>query len=78
MDTINLKTPGVYINEVNASPNSVVPVVPVDAFQVNIGLGSTMTADDLLNGYLRVTAQVAVVHPAEFIVINIEQQATSG
>lgn len=50
-----------------------------DAFQVNIGLGSTMTADDLLNGYMRVSVAVAVVRPAEFIVITFEQQqAKSG
>ncbi len=50
-----------------------------DAFQVDIGLGSTMTADDLLNGYMRVSVKVAVVRPAEFIVITFaQQQAKSG
>jgi phage tail sheath protein FI len=50
-----------------------------DAFQVDVGLGSTMTADDLLNGFMRVSIMVAVVHPAEFIVITFEQQqAQSG
>jgi uncharacterized protein len=50
-----------------------------DAFEVNIGLGSTMTADDLLNGYMRVSVKVAVVRPAEFIVITFQQQqAKSG
>lgn len=49
------------------------------AFSVSVGLGSTMTADDLLNGYMRVTVKVAVVHPGEFIVITFQQQqATSG
>jgi phage tail sheath protein FI len=52
---------------------------PADAFQVAVGLGSTMTADDLLDGYMRVTVQVAVVRPAEFLVITFEQQqARSG
>lgn len=52
---------------------------PAAAFSVSVGLGSTMTADDLLNGYMRVSVKVAVVHPAEFIVISFEQQqATSG
>jgi phage tail sheath protein FI len=38
-----------------------------------------MTADDLLNGYMRILVKVAVLHPAEFIVISFEQQqATSG
>lgn len=52
---------------------------PADAFQVNIGLGSTMTADDLLNGLMRVSVQVATVRPGEFIVITFQQeQAKSG
>jgi phage tail sheath protein FI len=38
-----------------------------------------MTPDDLLNGYLRVSVQVALVRPAEFIVITFQQQqATSS
>lgn len=50
-----------------------------DAFSVACGLGSTMTADDLLNGYMNVTVKVAVVHPAEFIVLTFQQQmATSS
>lgn len=52
---------------------------PADAFSVSVGLGTTMTADDLLNGYMRVAVKVAVVRPAEFIVIEFQQQqATSG
>ena len=50
-----------------------------DAYQVDIGLGSTMTAEDLLNGFMNVTVKVAVVRPAEFIVITFQQQmAKSG
>jgi phage tail sheath protein FI len=50
-----------------------------DAFSVSCGLGITMTPTDLLNGFLNVTVKVAVVHPAEFIVITFQQQqATSG
>lgn len=45
-----------------------------DAFSVQCGLGSTMTAQDILDGYLRVSIQVAVVRPAEFIVITIQQE----
>lgn len=52
---------------------------PADAFQVSVGLGSTMTADDLLDGYMRVTVLVAVVRPAEFLVLTFQQQqAKSG
>ena len=50
-----------------------------DAFQVDIGLGTTMTPEDLLNGFMNVTVKVAVVRPAEFIVITFQQQmAKSG
>ncbi|RBQ11402.1 phage tail sheath family protein [Pedobacter miscanthi] len=45
-----------------------------DAYSVDCGLGTTMTADDILNGYMNVTIKVAVVHPAEFIVITFQQQ----
>lgn len=50
-----------------------------DAFSVDCGLGTTMTGDDLLNGFMNVTVKVALVHPAEFIVITFQQQmATSS
>lgn len=47
---------------------------PGQAFAVDCGLGSTMTADDILLGILRVTIKVAITHPAEFIVITFQQQ----
>lgn len=50
-----------------------------DAFFVACGLGTTMTGEDILNGFMNVTVKVAVVHPAEFIVITFQQQmATSS
>jgi len=45
-----------------------------EAFQVSVGLGSTMTAEDVLGGYLLVSVKVAVTHPAEFLVISFEQE----
>lgn len=48
--------------------------VPADAFSVECGLGITMTSDDILQGFMNVTVKVAVVHPAEFIVITFQQQ----
>ncbi|MEO9571575.1 MAG: phage tail sheath C-terminal domain-containing protein [Polaribacter sp.] len=44
------------------------------AFQVQCGLGTTMTPEDILNGFMKVIVKVAVVHPAEFIVITFEQE----
>lgn len=52
---------------------------PADAFSVQCGLGTTMTAEDILNGFMKVSVKVAIVHPAEFIVISFQQQmATSS
>ncbi|MGD8588097.1 MAG: phage tail sheath C-terminal domain-containing protein [Chromatiales bacterium] len=48
--------------------------VPDDAFSVHVGLGETMTAEDILEGILRVTVLVAVSRPAEFIEITFQQQ----
>lgn len=47
---------------------------PEEAFSVSVGLGSTMTAQDILDGYLDVAVLVAVTHPAEFIEISFKQQ----
>lgn len=45
-----------------------------DAFSVTVGEGSTMSGQDILDGIMRVTVMVAVVHPAEFIVLTFQQQ----
>ncbi len=47
---------------------------PEDAFSVSVGLGETMTADDILEGILKVTVLVALIRPAEFIEITFQQQ----
>lgn len=49
-----------------------------DAFSVSVGLGRTMTAQDILDGVMRITLKLAVTHPAEFIVVTIEQQMASS
>jgi len=47
---------------------------PADAFGVNIGLGSTMTPVDILNGVMNITVTIAVTRPAEFMVITLQQK----
>lgn len=47
---------------------------PEEAFEVHVGLGDTMTGDDILEGILRVTVLVAISRPAEFIEITFQQQ----
>jgi uncharacterized protein len=47
---------------------------PEDAFSVHIGLGESMTPQDIAEGILRVTVLVAISRPAEFIEITFEQQ----
>lgn len=46
---------------------------PEDAFSVSVGLGSTMTAQNVLDGYMIVAIQVAIAHPAEFIELTFTQ-----
>lgn len=48
--------------------------VPEDAFSVHVGLGETMTAEDILEGILRITVLVAISRPGEFIEITFQQQ----
>ena len=47
---------------------------PDDAFSIYVGLGETMTAEDILEGMLNVTVLVALSRPAEFIEITFQQQ----
>ncbi len=47
---------------------------PNEAFKVSIGLGSTMTDHDILNGIMKVSIQVAIIRPSEFIEITFQQQ----
>ena len=55
------------------SSGILVGATPQDAFEIEIGLGSTMTSTDILDGILKMTVKVAIVRPAEFIVITFEQ-----
>lgn len=48
--------------------------IPEEAFSVHVGLGETMTPEDVLEGILRITVLVALVRPAEFIEITFQQQ----
>ncbi len=47
---------------------------PDDAYSVHVGLGETMTPEDILEGIMRVTVLVAISRPAEFIEITFQQQ----
>lgn len=53
---------------------AVVGPTAAQAFSVTVGLGSTMTADDINNGIMRITVLVAPSKPAEFIEITFQQQ----
>ncbi|WP_062054096.1 phage tail sheath family protein [Aquimarina longa] len=44
--------------------------VPEEAFFVNIGLGKTMSKQDILEGIMRVEVGLATVRPAEFIILS--------
>lgn len=45
-----------------------------EAFYVKVGLNQTMTADDILNGIMNVEIGMAVVRPAEFIVLKFSHK----
>ena len=49
-------------------------VTPEEAYEVHVGLGDTMTEDDILKGILRVRVLVAISRPAEFTEIAFQQQ----
>ncbi|PHR95276.1 MAG: phage tail protein [Leeuwenhoekiella sp.] len=47
---------------------------PDDAFFVRVGLGETMTAEDILNGVMNIEIGMAVVRPAEFIILKFSHK----
>jgi phage tail sheath protein FI len=49
-----------------------------EAYIVDCGLGTTMTPQDILDGYMKVTVKVAISRPAEFIVITFQQKMPGG
>jgi phage tail sheath protein FI len=51
---------------------------PDQAYNVQCGLGSTMTPDDILNGNMLVSIVLQMVHPAEFIQLTFKQQMLGG
>lgn len=46
---------------------------PSEAFEVAVGLGQSMTQDDIDKGLLRVTVRFRPAKPAEFVEVSIEQ-----
>ncbi|NLR56897.1 phage tail sheath family protein [Chitinophaga polysaccharea] len=47
---------------------------PDVAYDVQVGIGTTMTPQDILEGKMLITVKVALTRPAEFIVITFQQQ----
>ena len=47
---------------------------PEQAYSVDVGLGTTMTPVDILDGIMRISVKIAVTRPAEFIVITFQQK----
>jgi phage tail sheath protein FI len=51
---------------------------PQEAFAVRLGLGQTMTQQDLQDGLLKVELMLALMRPAEFVVVGITQKMQAG
>jgi len=47
---------------------------PENAYDVAVGLGSTMTGQDVLDGYINITIKVAITRSAEFIALTFQQK----
>ncbi len=60
------------------SAGGLMGATPAEAFSVQCGLGSTMTAQDILDGRMIVQIKLQMVHPAEFIVLAFQQQMQGG
>ena len=47
---------------------------PEESFKTSIGLGETMTYNDILDGKMIVRIEIALVRPAEFIILQFEHK----
>ena len=50
---------------------------PQEAYSVNCGLGTTMSSQDVLKGYLVVQVLVHMIYPNEFIELTFRQKMAS-
>jgi phage tail sheath protein FI len=56
------------------SAGGLMGAAPAQAYNVQCGLGSTMTGDDILNGIMVVQVVLQMIHPAEFIELTFKQE----
>lgn len=56
------------------SNGALVGASAADSYTVLCGIGSTMTADDVLNGYMILSLSVAVENPGRYDIISITEQ----
>lgn len=52
--------------------------VSEEAFFVNVGLGKTMTPQDVYNGIIHIEVGLAAVRPAEFVIITFTRETTKA
>ncbi|TAF35413.1 MAG: phage tail sheath family protein [Cytophagales bacterium] len=62
-----------FLNEL-WKQGGLVGATPDQAFEVAVGIGSTMTPNDVLDGIMRISVKVAISRPAEFIVVTFQQK----
>ncbi|MDJ0822543.1 MAG: phage tail sheath subtilisin-like domain-containing protein [Paracoccaceae bacterium] len=53
---------------------ALVGATPAEAYGVSVGLGITMTPDDILEGQMRIDVKVAMSRPSEFILLTFSQK----
>lgn len=51
---------------------------PEHAFFVHVGLGKTMTSNDIAQGWMLIDIGLAVVRPAEFMVLRMKQKQSAA
>jgi hypothetical protein len=56
------------------SQGGLMGATPQEAFSVQCGLNSTMTSQDILEGYMRVQVVLQMIRPAEFIELTFTQK----
>ena len=46
-------------------------IIIIEPFNVQVGLGNTMTEQDIAEGRINIAIRIAALHPAEFIILTL-------
>ena len=73
VDPVESEDPGDLVGKAFERIRRSVGPTPADAGHVEVGLGTTMTDQDILNGIMDIEVEAAIVEPGEYVELSLQQ-----